>query len=145
MASHIVLRLLVGIRFQVLFHLPSRRSFHLSLTVLVHYRSLEMFSLTRWSSQIQAGFHVPRPTRERYRKTETFAYGTITLCGRSFQTLQLVLRLVTSSRGMHTSHATSHYPRTATHARLTRYRFRLLPVRSPLLRQSQLLSFRPVT
>src|SRR5207244_13173820 len=35
----IVLRLLVGIRFQVLFHSPHRGSFHLSLTVLLHYRS----------------------------------------------------------------------------------------------------------
>ena len=33
------LRLLVSIRFQVLFHSPNRGSFHLSLTVLVHYRS----------------------------------------------------------------------------------------------------------
>jgi hypothetical protein len=35
----IALSLLVGIRFQVLFHSPHRGSFHLSLTVLVHYRS----------------------------------------------------------------------------------------------------------
>ena len=28
----------VGMRFQVLFHSPQRGSFHLSLTVLVHYR-----------------------------------------------------------------------------------------------------------
>jgi hypothetical protein len=34
-----ILRLLVGIRFQVLFHSPHRGAFHLSLTVLVHYRS----------------------------------------------------------------------------------------------------------
>ena len=34
------LRLLVGIRFQVLFHSPRRGSFHLSLTVLVPYRSI---------------------------------------------------------------------------------------------------------
>ena len=34
------LRLLVGIRFQVLFHSPCRGAFHLSLTVLVHYRSI---------------------------------------------------------------------------------------------------------
>jgi hypothetical protein len=39
--SNIVLPLLVNIRFQVLFHSPSRGSFHLSLTVLVHYRSQE--------------------------------------------------------------------------------------------------------
>ena len=33
------LRFLVGTWFQVLFHLPNRDAFHLSLTVLVHYRS----------------------------------------------------------------------------------------------------------
>ncbi len=31
---------LVDTRFQVLFHSPHRGAFHLSLTVLVHYRSL---------------------------------------------------------------------------------------------------------
>ena len=35
-----VLRPLVGVRFQELFHSPNRGAFHLSLTVLVHYRSL---------------------------------------------------------------------------------------------------------
>ncbi len=35
----IALRLLVSYWFQVLFHSPNRGSFHLSLTVLVHYRS----------------------------------------------------------------------------------------------------------
>ena len=34
------LPLLVRIRFQVLFHSPLRGSFRLSLTVLVHYRSV---------------------------------------------------------------------------------------------------------
>ena len=34
------LRPLVGTRFQGLFHSPVRGSFHLSLTVLVRYRSL---------------------------------------------------------------------------------------------------------
>ena len=36
----IVLPLLVGTRFQVLFHSPNRGSFHFSLAVLVHYRSM---------------------------------------------------------------------------------------------------------
>ena len=44
--------------------LPSRGSFHLSLTVLVHYRLLRVLSLRRWSSRIRAGFHVPRTTWE---------------------------------------------------------------------------------
>ena len=43
--------LIVSARFQVLFHSPSRGAFHLSLTVLVHYRSLRVFSLGRWASQ----------------------------------------------------------------------------------------------
>ena len=34
------LPLFVSIRFQGLFHPPVRGAFHLSLTVLVHYRSL---------------------------------------------------------------------------------------------------------
>ena len=35
-----LLRPLVGVWFQELFHSPTRGAFHLSLTVLVHYRSL---------------------------------------------------------------------------------------------------------
>src|SRR5207253_7560731 len=41
--SPIALGLLVGTRFQVLFHSPRRGTFHLSLTVLVHYRSPRVF------------------------------------------------------------------------------------------------------
>ncbi|CAN0481659.1 unnamed protein product [Scytosiphon promiscuus] len=39
--SHLITRLLplVGVQFQVLFHPSIRSAFHLSLTVLVHYRS----------------------------------------------------------------------------------------------------------
>ena len=46
--------------------LPSRGSFHLSLTVLVHYRSHILFSLGGWSPQIQARFLVSDPTQETY-------------------------------------------------------------------------------
>ena len=38
--TNMVLRPLVGERFQGLFHSSARGAFHLSLTVLVHYRSL---------------------------------------------------------------------------------------------------------
>ncbi|EAS50136.1 hypothetical protein SI859A1_01496 [Aurantimonas manganoxydans SI85-9A1] len=37
--TNLELHLFVGIRFQVLFHSPCRGAFHLSLTVLVRYRS----------------------------------------------------------------------------------------------------------
>jgi hypothetical protein len=43
--------------------LAVRRSFHLSLTVLFAIGHELVFSLGGWSPQIQAGFHVPRPTR----------------------------------------------------------------------------------
>ena len=39
------LQLIVSVRFQILFHPPHRGAFHLSLTVLVRYRSLLVFSL----------------------------------------------------------------------------------------------------
>jgi hypothetical protein len=37
--TYLGLRLFVGVRFQDLFHSPCRGAFHLSLTVLVRYRS----------------------------------------------------------------------------------------------------------
>src|ERR1700682_78428 len=61
--------------------LPSRGAFHLSLTVLVHYRSLEVFSLPQWSAEF--------PTLETFRvvledidrSVIAFVYGTLTLFG----------------------------------------------------------------
>ena len=66
--------------------LPSRGSFHLSLTVLVHYRSKTVFSLRRWSSQIPTGFHVPRGTWVPDPGSRTvFAYRALTVYGWPFQ------------------------------------------------------------
>ena len=48
----LALRLIVSLRFQVLFHSPNRGTFHLSLTVLVHYRCIHVFSLGSWSTRI---------------------------------------------------------------------------------------------
>ena len=55
----LALRLIVGLRFQVLFHSPNRGTFHLSLTVLVHYRSPSVFSLGEWTPQIPTGLACP--------------------------------------------------------------------------------------
>ena len=66
--------------------LPSRGSFHLSLTVLVHYRLETVFSLRRWSSRIPTGFHVPRGTWEPDPGSRTaFAYWALTVFGWPFQ------------------------------------------------------------
>ena len=51
-----------GTRFQALFHSPRRGAFHLSLTVLVPYRSLVVFSLGRWSPQLPTRFRVSGST-----------------------------------------------------------------------------------
>ena len=55
----ISLRLLVSLRFQDLFHSPHRSTFHLSLTVLVHYRSTSVFSLGEWTPQLPTGLACP--------------------------------------------------------------------------------------
>ena len=75
------LRPLVNERFQVLFHSPVRGASHLSLTVLVHYRSSRIFSLAAWSPQIQTGFHVSRPTQVVISIYPRYLYGPITLFG----------------------------------------------------------------
>ena len=43
--------------------LPSRGTFHHSLTVLIHYRSSGGIQAAKWSWQIHTGFHEPRATR----------------------------------------------------------------------------------
>ena len=85
----LALRLSVSLRFQVLFHSPHRGAFHLSLTVLVHYRSQSVFSLGEWSPQIPTGLHGSGRTQEHRQGISAFAYGTITLFGRLSHTFLL--------------------------------------------------------
>jgi hypothetical protein len=75
--------------------LPSRGAFHLSLTVLVHYRSSRVFSLGEWSPQIPTGFHVSRGTQESGWSRTNFAYGALTRCGWPFQAIRLPVRFLT--------------------------------------------------
>ena len=46
-----------------------------------------VLSLAGWAPQIQTRFHVSGLTQVPDRKLSPFAYGTITLCGETFQTL----------------------------------------------------------
>ena len=81
-AFAIVLPLLVNTRFQVLFTplagvlftFPSRYCFAIGRQVVL--------SLGRWSSQLQAGFHVSRPTRGIPRAASSFTYRALTFYGR---------------------------------------------------------------
>src|SRR5688500_1406984 len=61
--------------------LPSRGTFHHSLTVLFTIGHLDMLSLRRWSSWIHADFHGPGVTRDDYRRSMSFVYGALTHCG----------------------------------------------------------------
>ena len=81
-----MLRPLVGAWFQVLFHssqvevlftFPSRYWFAIGLT--------GVFSLTGWSRQIRAEFHVFRVTQDTAMPLRDFEYGIITLYDSSFQ------------------------------------------------------------
>ena len=75
----------------------------------------------------------------------SFVYGAITLCGSAFQKLQLEIRFMTPCQPVHwldrPTTPRTHKP----HRPLGVLRFRLVPVRSPLLRESRLLSFPPGT
>ena len=107
--------------------LPSRGAFHLSLTVLVHYRSSRVFSLGKWSPQIPTGFHVSRGTQDPGGSRLDFAYGALTLCGGPFQAPLAIMTNWT----LHCAPVLQpRPPKGATQ------RFGLLPVRSPLLGES---------
>ena len=70
--SLLALQLFVGFRFQVLFHSPNRGTFHLSLTVLVHYRSSRVFSLGRWASRFPTGLACPMVLKDSNESPDRF-------------------------------------------------------------------------
>jgi len=102
----------------VLFTFPSRYLFTIGRRVVL--------SLGRWSSQIPAGFLVSCGTRVLPRVRSAFAYRAVTFSGRPFQTVRLASR-----------NPMTEAPRPLW-SKLQR--FRLVPVRSPLLGESQLIS-----
>ena len=61
--------------------LPFRGSFHLSLTVLVHYRSPRVFSLGRWASLLPTGLACPVVLKVTSRSLASFRLrGSHPLC-----------------------------------------------------------------
>ena len=111
--------------------LPSRGSFHLSLTVLCAIGSCHVFSLGGWSPLLPPGFLVSRRTQERCQAPSVhYAYGALTLSRRPSQSVPLCTLRRRLPR---------HRPSTPHGIAATR--FGLLPFRSPLLRESRLISF----
>ena len=78
------------------------------------------------------------------RSRSDFAYGGVTLCARPFQVVPLSQRLITSRRNCSTGRSALQHPSNNA-CRLTLDGFRLVPVRSPLLRESRLISCPPGT
>ena len=68
---------------------PSRGAFHLSLTVLVRYRSLKMCSLGGWSPQLPTRLHVSRGTQDPDPVPSLVLYETLTRSGHAFQRVQV--------------------------------------------------------
>jgi hypothetical protein len=68
---------------------PLLGAFHLSLTVLLHYRLLNVLSLGGWSPQLPTRFHVPRGTQDPSPQAVHVLYGTLTHSGRAFQRVRV--------------------------------------------------------
>src|ERR1700759_539465 len=121
------LRPLVSTRFQVLFTpltgvlftFPSRYWFTIGLQ--------GVFSLTRWSSWILAGFLVSRDTQGTRRSSQHVVYRAVTVYGRSFQIVRLRCKFVTPYDGPYNPTVQARW-------------FGLFRVRSPLLAESLLFS-----
>ena len=139
-----MLQLLVGDAVSGTVSLPSRGAFHLSLTVLFRYRWQRVFSLRRWSSRIPTRFLVPRGTWVLIHTVIAFRL-------RGSHPLWLAFpndSTIQSASCAQIGRPGEISPATPTMQRLpaiTHNRFGLVRVRSPLLTESWLLSFRPAT
>ena len=125
------LRPLVSARFQVLFHPLIQGTFHLSLTVLVHYRSLSRIQPCRMVPADSNGIS-PVPSYSGYHYlNKTYQYWAFTIYGLIFQK---------NSCSFYIRYCGPTTPNMPKHIR-----FRLFPFRSPLLRKSLLFSLPLVT
>ena len=141
MRGDIGLRLLVGIRFQVLFHSPLGVLFTFPSRYWFTIGHQRVFSLGGWSPRIPTGFHVSRGTWEPdSRSPRPLSYRTVTFCGAPFQTLQLGLGFLTPRPGRSLNRSGPTTPTPQRLRAITRHRFGLFPFRSPLLGESRLLS-----
>ena len=118
----IALSLLVGTGFQILFHSPLRGSFHLSLTVLCAIGDMRVFSLGWWCTRIPTRRLRPRGTWDTTSCCSDFTYRAFTFSGLASQLILL----------SYNSHIVVPQPLFN-----CLNRFRLLPVRSPLLGESR--------
>ena len=85
-----VLRLLVGARFQVLFHSPPGVLFTFPSRYWCAIGHMGVFRLGGWSPRVRTGFHVPGPTQvPPPGSIPGCAYGALTLCRRPSHAVRL--------------------------------------------------------
>ena len=90
------LRLLVGTRFQVLFHSPPGVLFTFPSRYLSTIGHRRVFRVGGWTPQLPTGFHVSGGTRAPVGGRRSFAYGALTLCRRPSQAVPLPRRFLTA-------------------------------------------------
>ena len=119
--------------------LPFRGSFHLSLAVLVHYRSPEYLALPHGRGSFPQGFSCPVVLRNRpgvLRISPTGLSPAVAPLSRGFDYRELLCLPSPCATG----DGRSSNPTAATPARSALHWFRLFRVRSPLLTESLVLS-----
>ena len=136
---------LVSIRFQVLFHSPSGVLFNFPSRYWFTIGGKRYLALGGGPPRFPQGFSCPVVLGNHTRSPISFAYRGFTLYARPFHAVRLDIGFVTPSQGLQPLHAKSHDPHAATPVSYARHKFRLIPVRSPLLRESLLLSLPLVT
>ena len=129
-----VLRLLVGARFQVLFHSPPGVLFTFPSRYWCAIGHWRVFRLGGWSPLLPTGFHVSGGTRAPASWGRGSAYGALTLYRPASHPVPLPRPFVTACW-------LAPRPRRGSRSR----RFGLSPVRSPLLGGSRLISLPPGT
>jgi hypothetical protein len=139
------LGLLVGTRFQVLFHSPPG--------VLFTFPSRYWCAIGRQASLALEGgppgfprdSSCPAVLGITGRSPPPFAYGALTLCRRPFQACSARRRVSYSVEGLPPLLPAPSTPHAQRRQAFPRMRFGLFPFRSPLLRESQLISSPPPT
>jgi hypothetical protein len=100
-----------------------------------------VFSLRGWAPQIRTGFQGSRATREHHEgDLSPFVYRVVTFCDGPFHGLRLGADFVTPRTFPKQVHVGPTTPTWQRLRAITPRRFRLIPVRSPLLGESRLLS-----
>ena len=121
--------------------LPLRGTFHLSLTVLVHYRSPLVFSLAGWSPRIQSGFHVSGFTQVPTGESLECRLRASNPLWTDFPDRSAIRAFCNSPAALWDDHVGPTTPTTQRPQAFTHTGLGYLPFRSPLLRESRLSLF----